>query len=77
MTWLLRSAALGLVLCLLASSVQGTEDYPSRPITLVVPYPAGGGTVDYPPVRELGGFMRSEIVRIGKMVEQAGIARSQ
>ncbi len=34
-------------------------------------------TVDYPPVRELGGFMRSEIVRLGKMVEQAGIARSQ
>jgi tripartite-type tricarboxylate transporter receptor subunit TctC len=43
MTWSLRSAALGLVLCMVVSSVQGAEDYPSRPITLVVPYPAGGG----------------------------------
>jgi tripartite-type tricarboxylate transporter receptor subunit TctC len=34
-------------------------------------------TVDYPPVDELQGFMRSEIVRLGKVVEQAGIARSQ
>jgi tripartite-type tricarboxylate transporter receptor subunit TctC len=34
-------------------------------------------TVDYPPVDELQRFMRSEIVRLGKVVEQAGIARSQ
>jgi tripartite-type tricarboxylate transporter receptor subunit TctC len=34
-------------------------------------------TVDYPPVDELHRFMRSEIVRLGKVVEQAGIARSQ
>jgi tripartite-type tricarboxylate transporter receptor subunit TctC len=34
-------------------------------------------SVDYPPVEELQQFMRSEIVRLGKVVEQAGIARSQ
>jgi tripartite-type tricarboxylate transporter receptor subunit TctC len=34
-------------------------------------------TVGYPSVDELQGFMRSEIVRLGKVVEQAGIARSQ
>ena len=34
-------------------------------------------TVDYPPVDELQRFMRSEIVRLGKVVEHAGIARSQ
>jgi tripartite-type tricarboxylate transporter receptor subunit TctC len=34
-------------------------------------------TVDYPSVTELQRFMRSEIVRLGKVVEQAGIARSQ
>ena len=34
-------------------------------------------TVDYPSVDDLQRFMRSEIVRLGKVVEQAGIARSQ
>ena len=34
-------------------------------------------SVDYPSVEELQQFMRSEIVRLGKVVEQAGIARSQ
>ena len=34
-------------------------------------------SVDYPAVDELQRFMRSEIVRLGKVVEQAGIARSQ
>jgi len=34
-------------------------------------------SVDYPPLDELSRFMRSEIVRLGKVVEQAGIARSQ
>jgi tripartite-type tricarboxylate transporter receptor subunit TctC len=34
-------------------------------------------TVDYPSVDDLQHFMRSEIVRLGKVVEQAGIARSQ
>ncbi|MGZ3311556.1 MAG: Bug family tripartite tricarboxylate transporter substrate binding protein [Xanthobacteraceae bacterium] len=34
-------------------------------------------TVDYPTVDDLQRFMRSEIVRLGKVVEHAGIARSQ
>lgn len=34
-------------------------------------------TVGYPPVDELQPFVRSEIVRLGKVVEQAGIAKSQ
>jgi tripartite-type tricarboxylate transporter receptor subunit TctC len=34
-------------------------------------------SVDYPPVEELQRFVRAEIVRLGKVVEQAGIARSQ
>jgi tripartite-type tricarboxylate transporter receptor subunit TctC len=34
-------------------------------------------SVDYPPVEELGAFMRAEIARLGKVVEQAGIARSE
>jgi tripartite-type tricarboxylate transporter receptor subunit TctC len=34
-------------------------------------------SVDYPPIEELSRFMRSEIVRLGKVVERAGIARSQ
>ena len=34
-------------------------------------------SVGYPPVEELQRFMRSEIVRLGKVVEQAGIAKSQ
>jgi tripartite-type tricarboxylate transporter receptor subunit TctC len=34
-------------------------------------------TVGYPPVEELQRFMRSEIARLGKVVEAAGIAKSQ
>jgi tripartite-type tricarboxylate transporter receptor subunit TctC len=34
-------------------------------------------SVGYPTVEELQQFVRSEIVRLGKVVEQAGIARSQ
>jgi tripartite-type tricarboxylate transporter receptor subunit TctC len=34
-------------------------------------------SVDYPSVDDLQRFMRSEIVRLGKVVEHAGIARSQ
>jgi tripartite-type tricarboxylate transporter receptor subunit TctC len=34
-------------------------------------------TVGYPPVAELAVFLKNEIVRLGKVVEQAGIARSQ
>lgn len=34
-------------------------------------------SVDSPPPEELLAFMRSEIVRLGKVVESAGIARSQ
>jgi tripartite-type tricarboxylate transporter receptor subunit TctC len=33
--------------------------------------------VDSPPVDELAAFMRAEIVRLGKVVESAGIAKSQ
>ena len=33
--------------------------------------------VDSPPVEELADFMRAEIVRLGKVVESAGIAKSQ
>jgi tripartite-type tricarboxylate transporter receptor subunit TctC len=33
--------------------------------------------VDYLPLAALGPFVKSEIVRLGKVVEQAGIARSQ
>jgi tripartite-type tricarboxylate transporter receptor subunit TctC len=34
-------------------------------------------SVDYPPVEALGAFVRAEIARLGKVVEQAGIARSE
>ncbi len=34
-------------------------------------------SVGYPPVDELKRFMESEIIRLGRVVEQAGIARSQ
>jgi tripartite-type tricarboxylate transporter receptor subunit TctC len=34
-------------------------------------------SVGYPAVEELRRFMRAEIVRLGKVVEQAGIAKSQ
>jgi hypothetical protein len=33
--------------------------------------------VDSPPPEALQAWMRSEIVRLGKVVEQAGLARSQ
>ena len=33
--------------------------------------------VDYLPLAALAPFVKSEIVRLGKVVEQAGIARSQ
>jgi tripartite-type tricarboxylate transporter receptor subunit TctC len=33
--------------------------------------------VDSPPVDELAAFMRAEIVRLGQVVEAAGIAKSQ
>src|SRR5260370_10715438 len=36
------NAAFGLLLCFNSSEVQA-QDYPSRPITLIVPYTAGGG----------------------------------
>ena len=38
-----RSALAGLVIAALPAVHAGAEDYPSRPITLVVPYAAGGG----------------------------------
>ena len=44
-------------------------DFPGKEVLMI--------TVDYPPVAELGTFVKSEIVRLGKVVEQAGIARSQ
>lgn len=34
-------------------------------------------SISYPPVEELQRFMRDEIIRWGKMVEQAGVAKSQ
>ena len=34
-------------------------------------------SVDYLPVAALEGFVKSEIVRLGKVVEQAGIAHSE
>jgi tripartite-type tricarboxylate transporter receptor subunit TctC len=34
-------------------------------------------SVDYPPVEELGAFVRAEIARLGRVVEQAGIAHSE
>ena len=39
----LRTAAAVLAALALIGSGAGAEDYPSRPITLIVPYPAGGG----------------------------------
>src|SRR6185312_11081794 len=41
---MLRNAFASLLLCaLLAASLVRAEDYPVRPIMLVVPYPPGGG----------------------------------
>src|SRR5262245_27424380 len=39
---LVRMAALGLAAAMLATPVSA-QDYPTRQVTLVVPYPAGGG----------------------------------
>jgi tripartite-type tricarboxylate transporter receptor subunit TctC len=38
-----RTAAAALAAFVLLGGGAGAEDYPSRPITLIVPYPAGGG----------------------------------
>jgi len=39
----LRTAAAILALCCAQIFPAGAQDYPTRPITLIVPYPAGGG----------------------------------
>ena len=39
----LRACALSIVLIGAAVQAAAAQDYPSRPITLIVPYPAGGG----------------------------------
>ena len=39
---LLRAAAAGVVLC--GTGVQAQSAWPSKPVTLIVPFPAGGGT---------------------------------
>jgi tripartite-type tricarboxylate transporter receptor subunit TctC len=40
---ILRSAAVAFALIFAGSAVAAAEDYPNRPITLIVPYPPGGG----------------------------------
>src|SRR5689334_12792707 len=42
---LLRDAiAIGLLLCTVAASGAGADDWPTRPITIVVPFAAGGAS---------------------------------
>lgn len=51
MSWL-RMAALALCACALAPAWAQTQPYPNRPITLIVPWPAGGPTDTH--LRKLG-----------------------
>jgi tripartite-type tricarboxylate transporter receptor subunit TctC len=43
LTMTLRPAVLMLALLFAGSAIAAADDYPNRPITLIVPYPAGGG----------------------------------
>ncbi len=43
MTKFARSGLIAALAALLAAAPAGAQDYPTRPITLVVPFPAGGG----------------------------------
>jgi tripartite-type tricarboxylate transporter receptor subunit TctC len=38
------TAALLVMACALTGTAARAQDYPSRPVTLVMPYPPGGGT---------------------------------
>ena len=102
-----RAVLLATMLSIAPASAQ-TQDYPNRPITLVLPLAAGGsmdviarghfgpklserlgkpviienrtggGTViAATSVATMQEFVKSEIVRWGKVVEAAGIARSE
>jgi tripartite-type tricarboxylate transporter receptor subunit TctC len=44
MTVLMRSALIGCVLLAGAAGPAPADDYPSRPVTFVVPYTPGGAT---------------------------------
>jgi hypothetical protein len=81
----------GLALAGLSGSARA-EDYPTRAVTIVVPFTPGGSTDTVARmlgqkleqrlgesfvVEGLRDFVRSETVRWGRIVEQAGIARSE
>jgi hypothetical protein len=85
----------GLLAGVLALTLGGLRaqalDYPTRPVTIVVPFAAGGGTdilgrlvaqrlehpMDNPAVEGLQDFVKSEIVRWGAVVRRAGLAGSE
>jgi tripartite-type tricarboxylate transporter receptor subunit TctC len=75
---------LGLIVAMLAalgmSGIAGAEDYPSRPITMIVPFPAGGATDTL--ARFLGEKMRAKlgqpivIENVGGAAGSIGVTRA-
>jgi tripartite-type tricarboxylate transporter receptor subunit TctC len=61
---LIRTAAAALAALALAGSGAGADEYPSRPITLIVPYPAGGGVDQMARIvaERVGAALKQQIV---------------
>lgn len=61
---IIGAAALALAVCVLAPSTAAAQQWPERPITLIVPFPAGGGTDTFarPLAQQLGIQMGQSVV---------------
>lgn len=78
-THLIRAGALSLLSVCGMLSAQAQEDYPSRPITMVVPFPPGGvaDAVGRPVAEAMGRYLKQSMVVENKGGAGGGIGMGQ